>query len=998
MQFNEIENIDIFSEIDADINHFQDIYPDLFNENSSKYYDINSFNSIDFNSNHDLAIIHINARSLNANFDQFYALFDILKIKFDVICVSESWLDESISNLFNIEGYNAFHSHRSSRGGGSIIYVRNIFSCNVINTNFNMQFANSIILNISYQNKSIIVGTFYRSQKADSIIFIENFLEILTNVNLMNNDEIIICGDFNFDLLKLESCNISLDFFNAINTCSLIPTITKPTRVNESSASLLDNILVKNPISYISGIIQSDITDHYPVFYINKNFLPTSNDNSNITIRYRIINDDTISALRHSLISCNLEDVIQEDDLNLTMQNFSDLLFSNYDNCCPIKTKTLSHKTLKCPWISNEIKSHIKKRDAYAKLCKAGKIPKNLFRNYRNFVTNFIRQAKINYFEEKFNRTKDNIKNTWKTINNILKTRPSKQNKIGKIVHENVIYDNNSSISGIINEYFINIGSKIAESSISNLSDHKIFLHGNFPKSFFISPVSAIEISRTIKSLKNKSCGIHSLPIKILKSIHDIISPTLSIIVNSSFSNGIFPDILKQAKVTPIKKPGNSTNISNYRPISILPSISKIFEKIIHKQLYSYLEENNILFINQFGFRNKKSTTQAILNFTQFLYDSLDKGNNVISLFLDFKKAFDCVNHHILLSKLEFYGIRGVAADWFKSYLENRKQSTIVGDRESNLLQIKNGVPQGSILGPLLFLIFINDLPNSSKIFKFILFADDSTLSLEFRTLNYPTISLINSELENVNRWLKYNKIAINSDKTKFIIFSYRKNINFSPLIKIGGSTIQSADCIKFLGVFVDKHLKFNNHANYISSKLSKSVGILYKLSKYLPTEILKLLYYTLVQPYFNYSIEVWFSTYKNVTNRLNILQKKACRAINKLSFFDHTLEAFKSMSILKLNELYTFKIAILMYKSFISIDDSNSYLSITNFNHDHNTRCRNHLPIPIFRRSVSQFSIKYASVKIWNEIPIQLKNAKSLYSFKKNLKIYLLSKYTPSL
>ena len=199
-------------------------------------------------------------------------------------------------------------------------------------------------------------------------------------------------------------------------------------------------------------------------------------------------------------------------------------------------------------------------------------------------------------------------------------------------------------------------------------------------------------------SLKNKSCGIHGLPIKILKCTHDIFSPVLSRIINNSFSLGIFPDVLKVAKVTPIKKPGNSTSISNYRPISILPVISKVFEKIIHKQLYRYLENNSILFKYQFGFRTKKSTTHAILNFMQYLYNSLDKNNIVISLFLDFKKAFDCVNHKILLSKLEFYGVRGVALSWFSSYLSNRKQCTIIGNTESNLLSIGDGVPQGSIL------------------------------------------------------------------------------------------------------------------------------------------------------------------------------------------------------------------------------------------------------------------------------------------------------------
>ena len=457
-----------------------------------------------------------------------------------------------------------------------------------------------------------------------------------------------------------------------------------------------------------------------------------------------------------------------------------------------------------------------------------------------------------------------------------------------------------------------------------------------------------------------------------------------------------FPDSLKKARVIPIYKEGEKHDINNYRPISILPIMSKIFEKIAYKQLYEYLEQNSYLYNNQIGFRSRKSTTHAILNFLQHLYKNLDSGKIIFSIFLDFKKAFDSVNHTILLSKLEKYGIRGHALDWFCSFLTNRQQYVSIDNENSDTKLIEYGVPQGSILGPLLFLLFINDIPKCSDLFKFTLYADDSTLSTCIRENEIDRdTKIINTELHKVYLWLSANKILINSTKTKYMVFSYSKNITL-PEIKIGNNTILQTDFTKFLGIYIDTHLTFKHHISEISKKMSKSLGLLFKLNKFLPNSILKILYTTLIQPYLSYGIEAWYGTTKNHTNKIFIIQKKAIRAINNLQYNDHTNNYFKSNNILKLEDHYKLQISNYIYQLLhLNIDENTSSNLIRNTQiHNHDTRGGESLNVARVNRGRSKHCIFHNGVKIWNSLPTEIRHKRSYYNFKKQTKKALINKY----
>ena len=512
------------------------------------------------------------------------------------------------------------------------------------------------------------------------------------------------------------------------------------------------------------------------------------------------------------------------------------------------------------------------------------------YKLYRNKICSLTRISKKQFFFEFFKTNLKNMKKTWQGINNLL-NRKNKKTKTIDILkdyqnHNNITHDM-TRIPNILNEHFATVGQRLARCIPPTQCRFTDFLKKTKSpdSSFYFQPFTSSEIRLEILCTpNNKSHGLYSCPIQILRCASNILSNVLEKIFNCSIKTGVYPSKLKMSKIITIFKTEDETEPNNYRPISLLSNFNRIFEKILYKRMKSFINDQEILNPSQYGFREKHSTQHAIIDIVNTIQTNMDKRLFSCGVFIDLKKAFDTVDHAILLDKLNHYGFRGIINKWFSSYLQGRTQTTQIGSYISERTVTSCGVPQGSVLGPLLFLLYVNDITSCSNKLTFYLFADDTNILYAHKNLKLLE-QIINTELHKLYNWLTSNKLTLNLKKSNFVIFRpYKNRLTFQPIISIFVSEtnkkvpLDCKDYVKYLGLLIDYNLSWKNHIEYIALKISKVVGIIAKLRHYVPLHTLLNIYQSLIIPSITYGLTVWGQACKSYLEKILVLQKRALR------------------------------------------------------------------------------------------------------------------------
>ena len=473
------------------------------------------------------------------------------------------------------------------------------------------------------------------------------------------------------------------------------------------------------------------------------------------------------------------------------------------------------------------------------------------------------------------------------------------------------------------NQFFSQIGQQLA----SNINQAK-FTDNHFSKylgqkmesNFTLLPVTIARLLDITKNLKNKnSAGADLVSNSLLKLAIPILAEPLKKLFDLSFSTGFVPHQIRIAKVIPLHKEGDRRSFNNYRPIAIISSIGKLLEKVVHHQLYGYLEINDILSSSQFGFRTHHGVEHPLVLFSSRVTNSLNRGLNNMSLFIDLKKAFDTVNFTILLAKLEHYGIRGVSLSWFKNYLV-RFQCVLAGGVLSDIVDMLCGIPQGTVLGPLLFLLFVNDLALATTLLS-LLFADDCTLQGEHENLS-ELFSMMNEQLGVAEKWFSANLLTLNIKKTKFILFTpLTIIIEDMPELRIGSEVIervgigQKEGAVRFLGIWIDEALSYKHHINVLKGKLGRGLHALTTAKNHSPLSIRKTIYYSLFESLLRFGCLLFGCATASDLRDVEIMQKQAIRLVAGAPYRAHTDPLFQSLRILKFRDLVLLERAVFVHK-----------------------------------------------------------------------------------
>lgn len=923
--------------------------------------------------------ISYNVRSISSigKFNEFKTLISKLPKLPNVISIQETWFRENLLKIYDIPGYKPIHCCRKDGYGGVSLYIRDNLEYKVEKCD-SQCFIESIVLNVNsvkINNKPLKIIAFYRSQKCDTRTYLRFIEEALVS---FGRNPCIVFGDANIDVPNgYISFNLVelLSLFDFANCHRLV---TRP----ESKTSI-DHVYSNIPNLLYIDAVEAKLSDHNLV-HCRLELVHNDQLQRNVVRSYcdydsmvKGIEDDILGNIETGDPSADTEKLISIIDKAITISTHNHLQTSNLrDEITPWINRNLSKlKNYK----ENLLTLRRKKPKTVGieeKLKRISKIIKEAYNTSMNF-----------YYTDNLENIKHQPSKSWAFLNKTLGRNQKKEINI-KDSDGNPIVDDKQKAEAFNNYFLQSIIDLKAE--IQHFPDDNFNMFSSVTRhedSFQLSNTTPAEIEHIITHLSlRKSPGFDNVSATILRKCRHCLTQNLVNIFNSMINTGVYPSVLKMHKVTPIPKENNASSVDKFRPIAVLSIINNIFERIIFNQISTYFDEKGLLSGNQYGFRKCCGTEEAAINVVNCICKCLDDGNvGAVGVFYDFTKAFDLIDHNILLEKLWLYGIRGKEYSIIENYISLRRQFVEINGQRSSIGLIEYGVPQGSVLGPLLFKIFINDISNLELNGKMFIYADDICVIYPFQ---HETVAkaYIEHDAAVICEFARVNKLFINAQKTKIIRFKpYSYGTNFSMFVD--GKEIVEVESLKYLGLHLQSNLSWDTHIRTLRTKLSQAVGLLYKFKNKFNKETKFLIYQALIQSNLNYLIVLYGFKKTNEFKALQRTQNKALKIVGNLPIRTSTVSLYTDNypDVLPIYGQYQLQLLMYVFKCMHNIGYHTIKFSLNQ--NLFNTRHSNNLKVPICRLNATKQRIEYMGSSAYNNLPQSIKIISRISEFKNSLK-----------
>lgn len=957
----------------SEIDHFNDI---------TEYYcdQIDVCNEYLCCSKQFLSVLQMNIRSANKNFDEFLLHINELQVKPTVVVLTETH-SNSNNCSFSIPSYNCISTENFiNRCSGILIFVKE---------DILVEFAQEIMINLVncirvdllMNSKKYTIVAVYRTHESCAFEFVDSIRGAL---QFSVGRPTIIVGDININIASDTQSQIKDEYINMLIELNFKSCINRHTRiVGGQNPTCIDHIWVNfDDVHNVKTVnYECKITDHNMCILVYTGVVrgKTSYSKEGKLVK-KIVNNEQ---LKIKLKNENWSMVLTSISVDECARNFEEILNLNLAECTRLETTVLksNHRVIK-PWITPNLIKCIRKKQRIYRLHK--KYPhdfglKSNFAKYKNILQKTLQMSKTNYYKSRLAQMGNNKKRLWSVVKEIM----GKQNKKSSM---QFVRDGETRIevgfeskrgADVFNNFFATVGENLA-SSIKNSNIDLIDSNNDTCENFcdFILPTEQ-DVSEIIKTLKSGSSpGYDGISAEFLKQYSTFLIKPLMHIVSKSLVTGLFPQIYKKTIIVPIYKNNDPELVTNYRPISLVSNISKIIEKVVKKQTLNYLENYNLLNSNQFGFRNKMGTDDAIAKLTSIIINQLDRKDKCLGVFIDLRKAFDSISHQKLLREIRKLGVGGRVLSWFGSFIDNREQRVKLNNATSEALTSCYGIPQGTVIGPLLFIMYVNSMFNLPLKCDIVAYADDTVVVAKGATWN-EAFSNANTDMNIIKNYLDGSLLSLNAEKTVYMTFSLIKpGPQLDKLIihdrmctthscQLVCRELKQVESVKYLGIVIDFNMKYKNLIENIVSRLRKMIYLFLHLRDILTLNETRNIYFALVQSVLQYGIVGWGGIYPSTLRPIVVAQKLLLKIMYKKPRDFPSERLFRELKVCSLDIIYK-KTAIL------KVIKNYKTQNLTGSRHMETLR------IPRCNSAAAQHHFQYIGIKEYNKLPINIRKITS--------------------